>query len=72
LFLILHFIESLLGHLGGFVAGGLVALALVYAPGGSSRSSISSRRSMQILALVVLLAVMVGLVAYRTHVLLGG
>ncbi len=63
---------SLLGHLGGFVAGGLVALALVYAPRGSSRSSISSRRSMQILALVVLLAVMVGLVAYRTHVLLGG
>jgi membrane associated rhomboid family serine protease len=57
---------SLLGHLGGFVVGGLVALALVYAPRSPSRTS------MQVLALGVLLAVLVGLVVYRTQVLVGG
>lgn len=56
---------SLLGHLGGFVAGGLCALALVYAPKGSSRTSI------QILAVGGMLAVMVALVLYRTNALLG-
>jgi membrane associated rhomboid family serine protease len=56
---------SLLGHLGGFIAGGLTALALVYVPRGPSRTS------MQILALGILLAIMVGLIVYRTHALAG-
>jgi membrane associated rhomboid family serine protease len=56
---------SLLGHLGGFVAGGLTALALVHAPRGPSRTS------MQILAVGLILAVLVGLVVYRTHALVG-
>jgi membrane associated rhomboid family serine protease len=55
---------SLLGHLGGFVVGALVALALVYGPRRPSRTS------MQVLALGVLLAVLVGLVVYRTQALL--
>jgi len=55
---------SLLGHLGGFVVGALAALALVYAPPRPSRTS------MQVLALGVLLAVLVGLVVYRTQALL--
>jgi len=57
---------SLLGHLGGFIAGGLTALALVYAPPNPSRTSA------QILALGGLLAVLVGLVVYRTSVLVAG
>jgi membrane associated rhomboid family serine protease len=57
---------SLLGHLGGFVVGVLAALALVYTPRGPSRTS------MQIVALGVLLAVLLGLVVYRTSVLLTG
>jgi membrane associated rhomboid family serine protease len=56
---------SLFGHLGGFLAGGLAALAIVYAPRGSSRTAT------QILAFGVLLAVLVGLVVYRTQVLTG-
>lgn len=54
---------SLLGHLGGFVAGGLAALALVYAPR-------AARTPTQILALGGLLAVMVALVLVRTNGLL--
>jgi membrane associated rhomboid family serine protease len=54
---------SLLGHLGGFLAGGLLALAMVYAPKGS-------RTSLQILAIGVLLAIMVSLVLIRTDMLL--
>ena len=54
---------SLLGHLGGFVAGGLAALAMVYAPK-------ASRTQVQILALGGLLAVLVGLVLFRTDQLL--
>jgi membrane associated rhomboid family serine protease len=56
---------SLLGHLGGFVVGLLAALGLVYAPRGPARTST------QILALGGLLAVMVGLIVYRTAVLMG-
>ncbi|SRR6266496_3023774 len=56
---------SLFGHLGGFVVGTLTALLLVYTPRGPYRTST------QILALGVLLAVLVGLVVYRTHVLVG-
>jgi len=55
---------SLLGHLGGFLAGGLAALALVYAPK-------ASRTSVQILALGGLLAMMTALVLVRSNVLLG-
>ena len=54
---------SLLGHLGGLIVGGLTALALVHAPRGANRTAV------QILAMSGLLAVMVGLVAYRTGVL---
>ena len=54
---------SLLGHLGGFVAGGLAALALVHAPKGS-------RTPVQILALGGLLAIMVALVLFRSNALL--
>jgi membrane associated rhomboid family serine protease len=54
---------SLLGHLGGFVVGGLAALALVYAPK-------ASRTPAQILALGGLLAIMVALVLVRTNTLL--
>jgi membrane associated rhomboid family serine protease len=54
---------SLLGHLGGFVAGGLAALALVHAPKGS-------RTPVQILALGTLLAIMTALVLVRTDALL--
>jgi membrane associated rhomboid family serine protease len=57
---------SLLGHLGGFIAGGLTALALVYTPRSPSRTSA------QILALGGLLAVLVALVVYRTSVLVAG
>lgn len=56
---------SLLGHLGGFIAGGLCAFALVYAPKGSNRTSL------QILAIGGLLAVLVALVLVRTNVLIG-
>jgi membrane associated rhomboid family serine protease len=54
---------SLLGHLGGFVAGGLAALAMIHAPK-------ASRTQVQILALGGLLAVFVGLVLVRTNQLL--
>ena len=54
---------SLLGHLGGFVTGGLVTLAMVYAPK-------ASRTSLQILAIGVILAVMVSTVLIRTDMLL--
>jgi membrane associated rhomboid family serine protease len=54
---------SLLGHLGGFVAGGLAALAMVYAPK-------ASRTQVQILAIGGLLAVLVALVLIRTDQLL--
>jgi membrane associated rhomboid family serine protease len=54
---------SLFGHLGGFIAGGLTAAALVYAPKGPNRTP------MQILALGGILAVMVLLTIYRTNVL---
>jgi membrane associated rhomboid family serine protease len=54
---------SLLGHLGGFVTGGLLTLAMVYAPKGS-------RTSLQILAIGVIVAVMVSAVLIRTDMLL--
>jgi len=54
---------SLLGHLGGFVTGGLLTLAMVYAPK-------ASRTSLQILAVGVILAVMVSTVLIRTDMLL--
>ena len=54
---------SLLGHLGGFIAGGLAALALVYAPK-------ANRTPIQILALGGLLAIMTALVLVRTNALL--
>lgn len=54
---------SLLGHLGGFAVGGLAALAMVHAPK-------ASRTQVQILALGGLLAVLVGLVLFRTNQLL--
>jgi membrane associated rhomboid family serine protease len=54
---------SLLGHLGGFVVGGLAALALVYAPK-------ANRTPIQILALGGLLAVMTALVLVRSNALL--
>lgn len=54
---------SLLGHLGGFLAGGLAALAMVYAPK-------ASRTQLQVMALGGLLAVMVALVLLRTDQLL--
>jgi membrane associated rhomboid family serine protease len=56
---------SLFGHLGGFITGGLCALALVYAPKGSNRTSV------QILALGGMLAIIIALVVYRTNVLAG-
>jgi membrane associated rhomboid family serine protease len=55
---------SLLGHLGGFLAGGLAALALVYAPK-------AARTPVQILALGGLLATMTALVLVRSDALLG-
>lgn len=55
---------SLLGHLGGFVVGGLAALAMVYAPKGT-------RTQVQLLSVGGLLAVMVALVLLRTDQLLG-
>jgi membrane associated rhomboid family serine protease len=55
---------SLLGHLGGFIAGGLVALALVHAPK-------KSRTAVQILAVGVLLAIMLALILLRTDRLMG-
>lgn len=54
---------SLLGHLGGFLTGGLAALALVHAPK-------KSRTSVQIFAIGGLLAVLVALVLFRTNALL--
>jgi membrane associated rhomboid family serine protease len=54
---------SLLGHLGGFVSGGLAALAMVYAPA-------RSRTQVQLLAMGGLLAIMVALVLIRTNLLL--
>jgi membrane associated rhomboid family serine protease len=57
---------SLFGHLGGFVVGGLCALALVYAPKGSNRTSV------QILAFGSILAIIVVLVIYRTNTLAAG
>jgi len=55
---------SLLGHLGGFLVGGLAALTLVYAPK-------AARTPVQILVLGGLLATMVALVLVRTDTLLG-
>jgi membrane associated rhomboid family serine protease len=55
---------SLLGHLGGFVAGGLAALAMAYAPK-------ASRTQLQVLAVGGLAAIMVALVLVRTDQLLG-
>jgi len=55
---------SLLGHLGGFVAGGLATLALVYAPK-------ASRTQLQVMAMGGLAAIMVALVLVRTDQLLG-
>lgn len=54
---------SLLGHLGGFVVGGLAALAMVHAPA-------KSRLPVQIMAIGGLLAVLVALVLIRTDMLL--
>lgn len=54
---------SLLGHLGGFVTGGLLTLAMVYAPK-------ASRTSLQILAIGVIVAVMVSAMLIRTDMLL--
>jgi membrane associated rhomboid family serine protease len=54
---------SLLGHLGGFIAGGLLSLAMVYAPA-------KSRTPVQIMAIGGLLAIMVALVLIRTDMLL--
>jgi membrane associated rhomboid family serine protease len=54
---------SLLGHVGGFVAGGLLTLAMVYAPA-------RSRAPVQIMAIGVLVALMVSLVLIRTDMLL--
>jgi membrane associated rhomboid family serine protease len=54
---------SLLGHLGGFVTGGLLSLAMVYAPA-------KSRTSVQIMAIGGLLAILVALVLIRTDMLL--
>ena len=54
---------SLLGHLGGFVAGGLTALTVVHAPKGS-------RTQVQLLAIGGLLALLVALVLVRTNMLL--
>jgi membrane associated rhomboid family serine protease len=55
---------SLWGHIGGFVVGGLVALALMYIPRGTNRTPL------QILSMGGLLAVMVALVLYRTSALM--
>jgi membrane associated rhomboid family serine protease len=55
---------SLLGHLGGFLAGGLTTLAMVHAPK-------KSRTPVQILVIGSLLAVLVALVLLRTTMLLG-
>jgi membrane associated rhomboid family serine protease len=54
---------SLLGHLGGFIIGGVVALALVYAPRGRNRTLV------QVLALGAVLVILLALAAYRTGVL---
>jgi membrane associated rhomboid family serine protease len=54
---------SLLGHLGGFIAGGLLTLAMVYAPK-------ASRTSLQIMTVGALVAIMVSLVLIRTDLLL--
>jgi membrane associated rhomboid family serine protease len=54
---------SLLGHLGGFITGGLAALTMVYAPKGS-------RTQVQLLAMGGLLAILVALVLIRTNMLL--
>jgi membrane associated rhomboid family serine protease len=53
---------SLLGHVGGFVVGGLLALAMTYAPA-------KSRTQVQIMAMGGLLAIMVALVLIRTDML---
>ena len=55
---------SLLGHAGGFIAGGLCALALVHPPK-------KSRTPVQILVVGVLLAILLALVLLRTDRLLG-
>jgi membrane associated rhomboid family serine protease len=54
---------SLAGHAGGFVVGGLSALALVHAPKGPNRTPV------QILALGGMLAILVLLTLYRANVL---
>jgi membrane associated rhomboid family serine protease len=54
---------SLLGHLGGFIAGGLTALVLVYAPK-------ASRTALQVLGMGVLVAIMLTLILVRTDQLL--
>ena len=54
---------SLLGHLGGFISGGLLTLAMVYAPK-------ASRTPLQIMAIGALVAIMVSLVLIRTDMLL--
>ena len=54
---------SLLGHLGGFVVGGLAALAMVHAPK-------ASRTQLQVLAVGGLAAIMLAMVLVRTDQLL--
>lgn len=54
---------SLLGHLGGFISGGLLTLAMVYAPK-------ASRTPLQIMAIGTLVAIIVSLVLIRTDMLL--
>lgn len=55
---------SKLGHLGGLATGLLAALVVVYAPHGRKRTTI------QVLGLGLLVAVLAGMVAFRTSQLL--
>jgi membrane associated rhomboid family serine protease len=55
---------SLYGHLGGFVVGGLVAVALIYIPRGPNRTSL------QLLSMGGTLAVLVALTIYRTSAIM--
>jgi membrane associated rhomboid family serine protease len=56
---------SKLGHLGGLVTGLLTALVIVYAPRGRNRAAT------QVLGLVLLVALLAGMVVFRTGQLLG-
>jgi membrane associated rhomboid family serine protease len=56
---------SLLGHVGGFVVGGLASFALAGVPWARRRLSVP----MQAGGLVLLLAVLIALVSYRTAVI---